>query len=81
MPKSVDLEPGAAVTNPSAASPRLNNSRTAAARLGTFSAVEEARAHASVVAGELAQDTGWEGFSVLIADENGNEVARLPVVP
>ncbi len=28
-----------------------------------------------------AQDTGWEGFSVLIADENGNEVARLPVVP
>ena len=33
-PKSLDLEPGPAVTNPSAASPRLNNSRTAAARLG-----------------------------------------------
>ena len=33
-PKSLDLEPGLAVENPSAASPRLNNSRTAAARLG-----------------------------------------------
>jgi hypothetical protein len=33
-PKSLDLEPGLAVRNPSAASPRLNNSRTAAARLG-----------------------------------------------
>jgi hypothetical protein len=46
-----------------------------------FSGVEGAKAHASVIARELAEDTGWEGFSVLIVDEIGTEVARLPIVP
>ena len=46
-----------------------------------FSAVEDAKAQALVVARELAQDTGWEGFAVLIEDETGTEIARLPIVP
>ena len=30
-----------------------------------FLGVEGAKAHASVIARELAEDTGWEGFSIL----------------
>jgi len=47
----------------------------------SFSDVEDATAYAMVVASELTKDAGWEGFSVLIVDEIGNEVARLPIVP
>jgi CRP/FNR family cyclic AMP-dependent transcriptional regulator len=43
------------------------------------SGAEDAKAHAAVVADELAEDAGWEGFSVLVLDENGSEVARLPI--
>ena len=43
------------------------------------SGVKDAKAHAAVVASELAEDAGWEGFSVLIMDENGSEVARQPI--
>ena len=45
----------------------------------TCSGAEHAKAHAAVVADELAQGAGWKGFSVLVLDENGSEVARLPI--
>jgi hypothetical protein len=38
--------------------------------------IEAASARAAVVAGELAQDTGWSGFSILVIDEHGNEIVR-----
>lgn len=45
-----------------------------------FSCTEEAVAHASRVARELAEDGSWDGYEVAIADANGNEIARVPVV-
>jgi hypothetical protein len=44
-----------------------------------FSAVDDVLVHAAVVARELADDAGWEGFSVLVLDESGNQIARLPI--
>jgi hypothetical protein len=40
-----------------------------------------ARLHASVIAAELAQDGDeYHGFDVYAVDEDGNEIARMPVV-
>jgi hypothetical protein len=42
---------------------------------------EAARLHASVIAAELAQDGDkYQGFDVYAVDEDGNEIARMPVV-
>lgn len=42
---------------------------------------ETARLHASVIAAELAQDGDeYHGFDVCAVDEDGNEIARMPVV-
>ena len=43
------------------------------------SGIEAATARAAVVADELAQDTGWAGFSVMVIDEHGNEIVRRPI--
>jgi hypothetical protein len=46
----------------------------------SFSAVEIAIAHASVIARELAVEAEhYVGFSVCVTDHNGNEVARVPI--
>ena len=40
-----------------------------------------ARLHASVIAAELAEDGDeYHGFHVYAVDEDGNEIARMPVV-
>ena len=44
-----------------------------------FSDPEDAKAHAAVVARELAQDQNGEAYSVIVVDENGDEIARVPV--
>jgi hypothetical protein len=42
---------------------------------------ETARLHASVIAAELAQGGDeYYGFDVCAVDEDGNEIARMPVV-
>ncbi len=43
------------------------------------SSVKDAKDHAADVASGLAEDAVGEGFSVLIMDEDGSEVARLPI--
>ena len=46
----------------------------------SFSSVEIAIAHASVIASELAVEAeNYVGFSVCVTDHNGNEVARVPI--
>jgi hypothetical protein len=42
-----------------------------------FSTREEAIAHASAVATELAQDKGWDGFVVSLTDERGRVLANI----
>jgi hypothetical protein len=44
-----------------------------------FASAQEAVAHASVLAAELAQDDSWEGFSISVTDEQGREIARVAV--
>jgi len=44
-----------------------------------FSTLDDARAHAFVLAQELAQDEGWHGSSILVMDELGEEVIRVRV--
>jgi hypothetical protein len=38
-----------------------------------------AEGHAVVIASELAADDGWEGFSVVVEDNDGGEVIRVPI--
>jgi CRP/FNR family transcriptional regulator, cyclic AMP receptor protein len=44
-----------------------------------FSQVEDAKAYAAVIAIQLARETDQKSFSVQILDDNGIEVARLPI--
>jgi hypothetical protein len=44
-----------------------------------FSQDEDAIAHASVIARELAEDGSLDGFSLQVVDEKGNEVVRVPI--
>ena len=41
--------------------------------------LETARAHAAKIASELAKETGYEGFALSVTDEQGNEVAYMPI--
>jgi Domain of unknown function (DUF6894) len=41
--------------------------------------LETARAHAAKIASELAKETSYEGFAVSVTDEQGNEVAYVPI--
>lgn len=43
-----------------------------------FSGPDDAKAHAAVVARELAQDDDWNDYSVVVIDEHGTEIARVP---
>ena len=46
----------------------------------SFSNVEIATAHATVIARELAIEAeNYVGFSVCMTDHQGNEVARVPI--
>ena len=46
----------------------------------SFSDVEIARAHATVIARELAIEAeNYVGFSVCVTDDHGQEVARVPI--
>lgn len=46
----------------------------------TFATLKEAKAAASVFAAELATDSGqYRGFEIYVTDEDGNDVARLPI--
>jgi predicted DNA-binding transcriptional regulator len=44
-----------------------------------FRTREEALAHASVLARELAKDKGWVGFTISLTNDNGGMVAQIPV--
>jgi hypothetical protein len=45
-----------------------------------FSTINEAKVHAAVVAGELGADGGaYRGFAVCLVNDQGVEMARLPV--
>jgi Domain of unknown function (DUF6894) len=44
-----------------------------------FASPEGARLHAAVIAGELAAEEDWNGFSVHVLDEQGTEIARVPI--
>jgi hypothetical protein len=46
-----------------------------------FASNEHAKAHGTLLARELAGDGGWEGWSLHVHDESGNEIARLPIMP
>ena len=39
-----------------------------------FAQVEDAIAHAALIASELAMDGGFAGYSILVVDEAGNEI-------
>jgi hypothetical protein len=46
----------------------------------SFRALEDAMAYAAVIAGELSGDgENYQGFAVCVADEQGREVARVPI--
>jgi hypothetical protein len=46
----------------------------------SFSIVEIAIAHATVIAREIAiEGENYVGFSVCVTDDQGNEVARVPI--
>jgi hypothetical protein len=44
-----------------------------------FSTPEDAAAHASVLARELAQDDSWHGSSILVTDDWGQEISRVRI--
>jgi hypothetical protein len=46
----------------------------------SFPALEDAMAYAAVIAGELSGESeNYQGFAVCVADEQGREVARVPI--
>jgi hypothetical protein len=46
----------------------------------SFSSVEIAKAHAAVIATELAiEAVNYRGIAVCVIDEQGHEVARVPI--
>ena len=44
-----------------------------------FAQEKDAVAHATVIASQLADDDGFAGYSILVVDEEGNEIARIPI--
>jgi hypothetical protein len=54
--------------------------RTFADEVGrTFATPAAAEGHAAIIATELANDEGSEGFSVVVKNQDGHEVARMPI--
>jgi hypothetical protein len=46
-----------------------------------FTTPGHATAHAFVLARELAQDESWQGSSILVTDDRGQELCRVPIGP
>jgi hypothetical protein len=46
---------------------------------GLYFSLEAARAHAARIASDLSRDRDYDGFAVTVMDEQGNEVARVPI--
>jgi hypothetical protein len=46
-----------------------------------FSTPDDARAHAFVLAQELAQDESWHGSTILVTDDRGQEICRVRIGP
>jgi hypothetical protein len=46
-----------------------------------FATPDAAKGHAAVIASELALDDEWEGYVVFVINEEGNEIARVPIHP
>ena len=46
----------------------------------TFSDANQASIQAAVIAGEIAQDDHWTAFSVVVVDELGTEITRVPIL-
>jgi PAS domain-containing protein len=46
---------------------------------GYFLTVDKAVAYACTIARELAVDTSWLGFAILVQDEDGNQIARVRI--
>jgi hypothetical protein len=46
----------------------------------TFATPAAAEGHAVIIATELASDEGWKGFSVVVTNQTGHEVARVPIL-
>jgi hypothetical protein len=44
-----------------------------------YSSLEEAMAEAAKIATDLAEDRVYDRYAVLVTDEHGNEVARVPI--
>jgi len=44
-----------------------------------YLATADAMAHAAKIAKELAEDGGWGGYLVVVEDEHGAEIGRVPV--
>jgi hypothetical protein len=44
-----------------------------------FSTAEDAKAHALVLARELATDEGWNGSFILVTDDRGQEIIRVRI--
>jgi len=46
---------------------------------GDYSSLEAARVHADRIASDLSMDLDYEGFAVVVTDEQGNQVAHVPI--
>ena len=46
---------------------------------GYFSTADKAVTYACTIARELAIDTSWLGFTILVQGEEGNEIARVRI--
>jgi hypothetical protein len=57
----------------------LSNGDTYPDTSGTPLSKEEAIAYAIRVAAELAEEGDWDGYSVSLADANGNQIGCFPV--
>jgi hypothetical protein len=56
------------------------NGSTFKDEVGTdYPSLEAARAHAARIASDLWEDRDYDGFAVMVTDEHGNEVARVPI--
>jgi hypothetical protein len=57
----------------------VNGSRYPDETGSVFCSADDATAHAFVVAHELAQDESWDGCSILVTDDRGQEIARARI--
>ena len=58
----------------------LTNGKTFKDDLGELLlGIAEAMAHAADIAKDLGEDAGWHSYSVVVEDEQGMEIGRVPV--